>query len=435
MKFYHDYLIQKGYLHIAYIPYHEVDTFYKSRKIKNLKISCFDPFDFDMEDKLMKYGFNVNYIRTTPMFLADAPILSSFHDTHGKKKNISHAVFYKYLKSKLNVLDNTPSYDTENRNPLPKGIKLPDQPTYNSSYVKEAIQYIDTHPKFSKNHGKTENVIYYPCTFQQIRNHFAKFLAHKLRHFGDYQDAIDGQGVYLFHAVISCVLNNGMLTPKYVVQNTLKYVEQNKGININNVEGFLRQVLGWREYMRYLYQYHYQELIVSNHWNATYRIKDWAIWYKGQTGIETLDLEIQKCVEYAYSHHIIRLMVFLNIFVLCGIHPHDIVKWFMDVCSIDAYPWVMWSNIIAMGWFSPRFMKKPYISTENYIIKMSGKKKSPCPIWSALFYHFLSRNRKYLTGTSRIYLRNLSAIDRKENSAFVMEKYNDVVAHFTKKNL
>jgi deoxyribodipyrimidine photolyase-related protein len=99
----------------------------------------------------------------------------------------------------------------------------------------------------------------------------------------------------------------------------------------------------------------------------------------------------------------------------------------MDVCAIDAYPWVMWTNIIAMGWFSTRFMKKPYISTENYILRMSNYKKTECIIWKSLFYNFLIKNKNKLLGTSRIYLRNLKSTESHKN---VVNEYKNIASLF-----
>ena len=92
-------------------------------------------------------------------------------------------------------------------------------------------------------------------------------------------------------------------------------------------------------------------------------------------------------MKYAYAHHIVRLMIFLNMFILMRIHPQDIYKWFMSCCSIDAYPWVMYSNIYGMGWFDKRFTHKAYISSSNYILKMSDYKRGPwCQTWDDLYH-------------------------------------------------
>jgi deoxyribodipyrimidine photolyase-related protein len=399
MKYYQDYLKKKGISHVIYIT-----TF---NELLGKKIECYDPCDFVLKNKYASIGLDINYIEDSPLFIANHQILEEFHKKNNSK-NISNASFYEFMKNKIGILKGVKNYDKENRKSLPESLIIKDQ-VYKSDYYSEAINYIDNHPKFKDNIGETKNVKYYPCTHASAEKHLLNFLKNKLHHFGDYQDAIDKDHVFLYHASISCAMNNGLLAADYVVKFSQKYYES---VSINNYEGFIRQLMGWREYMHYIYIFHYTDIIKANHWESHKRIKDWDLWYKGETGIDTLDNEIRKCVKYAYSHHIVRLMIFLNIFVLCRVCPEDIVKWFMDVCAIDAYPWVMWSNIIAMGWFSPRFMKKPYISTENYIVNMSNYKKKPCPIWKALFYNFLNDNKSRLIGTSRIYLRNLSTAEK-----------------------
>ena len=166
------------------------------------------------------------------------------------------------------------------------------------------------------------------------------------------------------------MLNIGLLTPLKLVEIAKNYKTK---VPINSYEGFIRQLIGWREYMHYLYQYKYDELIKSNNHNNQKSIDK--SWYSGTTGLLILDNEIKKAITYGYSHHIIRLMIFLNYLLLSEIKPTDIYKWFMEVVSIDAYDWVMIPNIYSMGYFSKIGMKRPYLSSSNYLLKMSNYKK------------------------------------------------------------
>lgn len=166
------------------------------------------------------------------------------------------------------------------------------------------------------------------------------------------------------------MLNNGLIVPMELIRIIKKY---EKKIDIKNYEGFLRQIIGWREYMRYLYLYRYDEIIKSNSFNNNKSLtKDW---YTGMTGNLVIDSEIKKAITYGYSHHIVRLMVFLSFMIMNEIKPEDIYKWFMEVVSIDAYDWVMVSNIYCMGYFSKIGMRRPYLSSSNYLLKMSNYKK------------------------------------------------------------
>jgi deoxyribodipyrimidine photolyase-related protein len=226
-------------------------------------------------------------------------------------------------------------------------------------------------------------------------------LATRFAKYGPYQDAIVDDNVFMYHSVISASLNIGLLTVQYVIQEAVN----TPNIPFNSVEGFIRQVIGWREYMRYIYVYYAPEITHANLPDNNRTFRQMAPWYKGTTGVYPLDQEIKKAVKYAYAHHIIRLMVFMNFFILCEIHPAIIYKWFMEVVSIDAYEWVMVSNIYAMGYFDKGAMRKPYITTSNYILKMSNYKaahaetrsnakalpsKSWAQLWDSLFYRFVA---------------------------------------------
>ena len=156
--------------------------------------------------------------------------------------------------------------------------------------------------------------------------------------------------------------------------------------------------------------YRYPEIIRSNTFKLTRTFKDWDAWYNGTTGINIIDTEIQKANKYGWSHHIIRLMVFLNIMILLEIRPDHIYKWFMEVVPMDAYDWVMKSNIYCMGYFYDKAMVKVYISTSNYLRRMSNYKFTDCDtqLWDVLFYTFLKKHKYSLTAGNSVYLRNLS---------------------------
>merc|ERR1719169_185324 len=140
--------------------------------------------------------------------------------------------------------------------------------------------------------------------------------------------------------------------------------------------------------MRYLYSFQRERLLESNAPGNFKTFKDWASWYAGKTGLVPFDVEVRKALTCGYSHHIVRLMVFLNLFTLLGIHPSLIVKWFMEVVAIDAYDWVMVSNIYAMGYYYPAAMTKPYLSASNYLCRMTNYPKDGTwdTLWDGLFY-------------------------------------------------
>jgi deoxyribodipyrimidine photolyase-related protein len=177
----------------------------------------------------------------------------------------------------------------------------------------------------------------------------------------------------MHHSNISFLINIGLLTPLQVIKEANKY---KKKVPIQSFEGFIRQIIGWREYMRYIYV-KYPEIESENFWGNTSKINWKQMYGYTPTKIEILDGEIKKLERTAWNHHIVRLMVFLNYFVLSGINPQDIKRWFLEVVALDSYEWVMVSNIWTMGYFTKQFTSRPYISSTNYLKKMSDYTINP----------------------------------------------------------
>lgn len=184
---------------------------------------------------------------------------------------------------------------------------------------------------------------------------------------------------------------------------------------MNSLEGFVRQVIGWREYMRFIYEADTASIYKAlGKKDETHQLKRTG-WYDASTGIHPIDVEIAKVQTHSWSHHIVRLMVFLNFLKLAEYSAYTIYKWFSEMVSLDAYEWVMTTNIVAMGYFSSKYMQKPYISTSNYIIKMSNYPAKPewTDLWDALFYTYLHNHKQQLRAGAAIYLRNLAYFERR----------------------
>lgn len=382
---------------IKYVDYQQFTEFVKSIQQSKNTITIYDPIDNEVITKYIKlFGKERIQIISSPDLLIDKDTLfTKYFSSHDKTQR--HAPFYEFIKSELDILKGVKNLDKENRSPPPKDEphtyvfkpKKSDIPIY-----EEAITYIDKH--FTEHIGNTNNVKLYPITHKDAQLQFQHFLKVSLSNFGKYEDAVMKDDPFMYHSVISPLLNNGLLNPRNVVDTTLNYFNANKSKNnipLSSVEGFIRQVIGWRCMMQSMYIFKYDELVNSNAPNNQYTFKNWEPWVKGETGIVPLDEEIKKACEYGYSHHIVRLMIFMNFFILCELHPDVIYKWFMEVVSIDAYSWVMISNIYAMGYFYPKMMTKPYLSTSNYINKMTNYKKDGQwdKIWDALYHDFLRK--------------------------------------------
>lgn len=412
MHVYHDYLRHKFTPRcVHYIAFDDVPAFYKAMQ-KATHVSFCDPVDHDVMKKYTQLQPRV-HVLPTKMFLLSSVDLWEYHARNSTSRS-THAMFYKYVRGKLHVLQDVPNMDRENRNALPKTWKGTSPPgLYSHPVYKKACVYVEQHPVFSKAVGSLENIRIWPITFEHALHALRTFLSNRLEQYGTYQDAIHKDHVFLYHAGMSPVLNIGLLSPHQVLQHVLMHRGKTA---MRNVEGFVRQLIGWREYMRYLYVCH-QEVLESNHFGHQRTFQDRDAWLNGTTQLPIVDHEIHKILQFGYAHHIVRLMVFLNLFHLMEIHPHHVYAWFMQMIAMDAYDWVMKSNIYAMGWHYPKAMVKPYLSTSNYLLKMSNYPKGPwCNVWDALFYRFLQTHTPHLVRGAQVYLRNLAAWDRKPKS-------------------
>lgn len=442
MKFYYDYLKSKN-INAEYINFDQVRN-YAFLRTAGAEVHCFDTFDREIDLKFQKMKIKLNVLIDTPSFISTKEQRTEFATAKKNTKNISNADYFKFLKQKLNIFVDVKSYDADNRNPPPQHHVLnalsqkQQKLMYSNKYYDEAISYIDGHPMFKNNIGNTPNVRIYPVTFKDAKKTLSDFLKNKLNQFGTYQDSIAQDHVFLYHSCLSSSLNNGLLTPIEVVKQAIKYYDAHKlTVSINNIEAFIRQVLGWREFIWFIYDTFHRDIISSNYWSNK-RTLNWDHWYgKKPTGLASLDNEISKCVDHAYAHHIVRLMVFLNILVLCQIHPQQIKRWFMEVCAIDAYEWIMVGNIWAMGHFTNKYMKKPYLATENYLLNMSDYRQTDSThIWSALFYDFLWTNEDKLKGTASIYTRNLAYFkkldkDQRDEILKISKAFKDKVSYIS----
>jgi deoxyribodipyrimidine photolyase-related protein len=405
MKYFADHLP----LQSKYIDY---STFQKSnynflKTFRKGTVNVIDPTDTDLLAELENFC-NKNkltlVVHETPLFLTPKSALKEYVET--TKRPYFHKTFYAWQLKRLNVPGISKSYDTENRKSLPKSIQPPSLPKGDeeTEYVHEATKYVQTN--FPKAFGNPETPMSYPITPSTARRWLHHFLETKLNKFGTYQDALSTATPTLYHSVLSSSINIGLLDPKEVLEETIVYCQKHN-VGINNYEGFVRQLIGWREYERMLYLFYGQELRTSNYFNNQRKLPKKG-WYLPDpemgVGIEPLDNAIRQVYDTAYLHHIQRLMVVLNFMTLTEISPDEIYRWFMAT-TIDAYDWVMVGNVYSMGYANPKTMTKPYISGSNYILKMSGMTKSNrewTDIWDGLFYQFILRHENQLPFYKRL---------------------------------
>ena len=342
----------------------------------------------------------------SPLFLNTKQELSAFFKTD--KKKYHQTSFYKNQRKKLHILIDDAgapeggkwTFDTENRkkypaNKIPPSIHFPDV----DEFYKEAKLYVEKN--FSSNLGSLTEHSLYPTNFDTAQTWFRHFLEQRFMEFGVYEDAIVAEYSILNHSVLTPMLNVGLITPKEIVQKSLAYAKEHS-IPINSTEGFVRQIIGWREFMRGMYESRGTDQRTHNFWEFKNTIPK--SFYEGTTGIYPIDQTIKKVLQTGYCHHIERLMVLGNFMVLCEFNPNEVYRWFMEL-FIDAYDWVMVPNIYGMSQFADGGLlaTKPYISGSNYLMKMSNYKKGEWQeVWDGLFWRFMHTHRSFFLQNPRL---------------------------------
>lgn len=412
MKSYFDKLSSK---HKKYFEYNTKDEdilkFYKG-KINTVEF--IDPTDHLIVNKwkklCQKFKLNLNIIPTLNFLITKDEIMDYYESTN-KKKYYHDRSFYPYMRRKLNVLmtnDNKPegnkwSFDKENRQTLPKNVIVPKIPKINTSqYVKNAIIYVEKN--FKDNPGLT-NYFIYPINHTGAKKWLKNFIEEKLKKFGNYQDFFKKDTPFVFHSVLSPLLNIGLLTDQEVLTEVLK---NRKGISLNSLEGYLRQLIGWKQYIYFIYTIEGEKIRRMNFLKATRKIPK--VFWTGNTKIPPIDDIIIQVQKYGYAHHIQRLMFLGNFMLLCGFHPLEVTNWFQEFVSIDAYDVFMIPNVMEMVCYAGGgiVMTRPYFSSSSYILRMSDYKKTDgkivlknkeyywTEIFDALYYRFIYKYQNIL---------------------------------------
>ena len=379
--------------------------FLKKHKYKNL--FCFEIEDKFMEERIFalckEQGISLHTI-ASPMFLCAR---SEFRDYLKSVKKPFQKTFYERERKRLKILVNKEgkpvgdrwSFDEENRKALPKNVKPPRLPFPAQRKITKALVKI-VEEKFPNHPGEAEN-FWLPTTRAEALTWLEDFLKNRLYNFGPYEDAIEPQEDFLFHSVLSPVMNLGLLTPQEIIEKALDHHKKEK-VPLQSLEGFLRQVMGWREFVRGIYQNFSEKEERSNFFQHTAKLSKH--WYRGDFGIPPLDEAIRKATALGYNHHIERLMILSNTMLLSEIHPKEVHRWFMEM-YVDSSDWVMGPNVYGMGQFSDGglFATKPYICGSNYWRKMSSYKKGPwCDTIDGLYWRFIDKHRSFFLKNPRL---------------------------------
>ncbi len=367
MKCYYDKL-KKNKFKVKYIEF--------NNKLENTKYIYFDPID-----KIKIKG----EMKESPNFILNKELYEKYRK---KTTKFLFTNFYMWSKKELNLYPTLKSKDKLNRERLKKDITIPKLPSNNvdKKYISEAIKYVNKH--FKDNYGNTENFIY-PISHSNAKVWLKNFLDKKLNNFGPYQDFVKKDENYMFHSILSSSINIGLINPIDIIEELKKHKSK---VKINSFEGYLRQLF-WREYQRYCYIYvNFKKNYFGNKKRLTKK------WYNGTLGIEPIDDLIKSGFDTAYMHHIGRLMYIGNFMNLSGIAPKQGFKWFMEF-SIDSYEWVMYQNVMDMVFFCTGglTMRKPYVTSSNYILKMSNYKKGDwSEKWNKMYNDFIDKNKTKL---------------------------------------
>jgi len=335
----------------------------------------------------------------------------------GKKQMVMES-FYRMMRKKHGVMMNNDhpeggkwNYDQSNRNKWKGQPSIPPEKKFN----KEVFELIDELKKAKvETFGKIDvNSFHWPISKAECLSNLDYFCANLLPHFGDYQDAMHENERFLFHSRLSFAMNAKILAPKEVIDAVLNHFYEHKNeINISQVEGFVRQILGWREYMRGIYWKEMPDYKQRNALQNYNKLPDF--FWTGNTKMNCLKHAIGQSLDTAYAHHIQRLMIIGNYALLTQLHPDEVDKWYLGV-YIDAIEWVEITNTRGMSQFADGGIvaTKPYVSSANYINKISNycgnctyshtKKlgENACP-FNALYWNFLAVKKTHFKDNQRM---------------------------------
>jgi deoxyribodipyrimidine photolyase-related protein len=377
-------------------------------------------------------GLKLVTIRS-PMFMNSHDEFSAFLDEYGPKLQ----AFYKCQRLQHKVLVTAAgepvggrwSYDQDNRAKLPRDLQPQEPIGFSESAIvraakQEVVAQFPTHP------GELD-AFWLPTTHADAARWLDEFLENRFWNFGTYEDALSERSPFVYHSGLAPLLNIGLLTPEQVVDQALDYAAVNS-VPLNSLEGFVRQIIGWREFVRGIFHHYHEPMQNRNMWNADRALTD--AWYQGTTGVTPLDHVIRKTVKFGYAHHIERLMVAANLMNLTGIQPRDVYRWFMEM-FVDAYDWVMVPNVFGMGLTSEGgiFTSKPYICGSNYVLKMGDYKRGQwCDVMDGLLWRFVAIHEVTLRANHRLapMVANLPRVARKRPEIFTLA--DDFIAQTTR---
>ena len=392
----------------------EIARALKQQKVEHIVVT--HPGEYRVLEDIKGWATNFKIsveIRTDDRFLCSP---EEFALWAKGRKQLRMEYFYREMRKKYNVLmkDNEPmggewNYDSKNRKPPKDDLLIPEPYCNGIDEITREVMSLVTE-RFPDHFGDLEP-FYFAVTRQQALQTLNLFIEQRLPNFGDYQDAMIEGEPWMYHAHISFYLNCGLLLPLECVKAAEKAYQQGKA-PLNAVEGFIRQIIGWREYVRGIYWLEMPEYAQKNFFDAKHNLPDF--YWTADTKMNCLHQCVLETQKNAYAHHIQRLMVLGNFSLIAGIDPVQVNEWFLSVYA-DAYEWVELPNVSGMTLFADGgyLASKPYAAGGSYINKMSDYCKNcnykvtkkngedACP-FNYLYWDFLIRNRDKLESNHRI---------------------------------
>ncbi|MFK7974102.1 MAG: cryptochrome/photolyase family protein [Rickettsiaceae bacterium] len=392
----------------------EVQEIIKERSVKKIIITRPSEYRILQEIKPWK-----RFLGIPVQILEDDRFLctpSEFRQWVGNKKQLRMEFFYREMRKKYNILinNNEPeggkwNFDNANRKTPIKNIIIP--VNYKSEPDQITVEVMQLVNKHFDNHFGDIEPFFFAVTRDEARLALKDFIEKRLENFGKYQDAMIENEPWMFHSHLSFYLNCGLLTAIECVR-AVEYAYHRKNLPINSIEGFIRQIIGWREYIRGIYWYRMPDYKNENFFEANRKLPEF--FWKANSKMNCINQCVKETKQNAYAHHIQRLMVLGNFVLLSGIHPDEVNKWYLIVYA-DAYEWVELPNVTGMILFADGgyLASKPYAASGAYINKMSNyctncsfkvNNKNgieACP-FNYLYWNFLARNRGKLESNPRI---------------------------------
>lgn len=424
--------------------YIELDVFMKSGDVLD-KLKKFDRLlAFDQVDEVLTRRIlearrerpdvpAVEFLPSPNFFLKDQEVRQYFAGAHKQL----FADFYQWQRERFNVLigsDYKPVgekwiFDGEGRKKLPSDSAPPSFGVFgDNKWVKDSIEYVEKH--FPNNPGGIDFI--WPTNHAEARTWLQDFVAKRLDGFAPYEDSLDKDVAWGYHSALSSSLNIGLLTPQEVVSAALQR-HAKQPVPLASLEAFIRNVLGWREFMRGVYVVRGGQLRTANSFGHKRRLTN--EWYNGTLGIPPFDDMVKKVSSHAYVHRMERLMVAGNLMMLCEIDPDDVYKWFSEQ-FIDAYDWSVVPNVFGMSQFTDggAIFQKPYVTSSNQILQVSHYERGEwSDVWDGLFWRFIEKHKDRLRNNThmRVMVSRLGQLDA-DRKRIIHYRAEDFLTKFTR---